>query len=603
MKIRHILLAISILFALVSCKTDDKAAKVEHPYLLMNVEKEALIRTAVQEDSIWTQYHENLIKGADKALSLPLCIKEHSGKKQKLLAVAREFMRRTLLWGYAYRMTGDLKYAERGIAEMLNVCAFPDWNPKHFLDTGEMTTAMAIGYDWFFGVLDDQQKAIIEEAIVEKGLMPSTDSTRNNWLRRENNWNQVCNGSMTLGALAVRDRYPELAESIVKRSIESVKIPLSKYGPDGAYPEGYMYWGYGTTYNILMLEALEAVYGNDFGLSDSPGFMNTGSFLCNMVMGDGWAFNYGDCENKGRMNPGVFWFAQKNSDPSILWSEKFFLDKKGVESSSRFATMIIIWGSSIRWDSMQEPTNHIWATKDATIPVALMRNSWKFGQGQTAAFKGGTAQSGHPHLDAGSFVYTDGLTRWAIDLGPQNYNSLDVAGLDQWNKSQESDRWKVFRYNNMAHNTLTFDGELQNALGHASIIEYGDNDGTVFATADLSDIYCHQMSNVTRTVTLQKDGKLIVTDQMKTSDTPRTLRWNMATTADPTICDSDTIILKKDGKTLRVEITGNSAVRTRTWSAESSNSWDAPNPGAIFVGYEAELEPHTEYVFTTILDK
>lgn len=602
MKLRHISIAISILIALASC-TAGRTVKAEHPYLLMNAEKEAQVRTAVQEDSIWARYHENLIKGADEALCLPPCIKKHSGKKQKLLAVSREFMRRILLWGYAYRMTGEAKYAERGIAEMLNVCAFPDWNPKHFLDTGEMTSAMAIGYDWYFDILTDEQKTIIRQAIVDKGILPSKDSTFNNWLRRENNWNQVCNGSMTLGALAVRDKYPGLAEEIVKRSVESVKIPMHKYGPDGAYPEGYMYWGYGTTYNILMLDALVSVYGHDFGLSEIPGFIDTGSFLCNMVMGDGWAFNYGDCENKGRMNPGVFWFAQKKSDPSILWSEKHFLDKKGVENSSRFATMIIIWGSSIRWDSLQEPSSTIWATKNATIPVALMRNSWKFGHGQSVAFKGGTAQSGHPHLDAGSFVYTDGLTRWAIDLGPQNYNSLDVAGLDQWNKSQDSERWKVFRYNNMAHNTLTFDGQLQNALGHAPIIGYGEDEGTSYATADLSEIYCHQMSSVTRTVTLHKDGKLSITDRMKTSDEPRTLRWNMATTAEPETIGPDTITLKEDGKTLIMDITGDVSVRTRTWSARSSNSWDAPNPGVIFVGYEAELAPHTEYTFTTVLHK
>lgn len=47
---------------------------------------------------------------------------------------------------------------------------------------------------------------------------------------------------------------------------------MSIYAPDGAYSEGYSYWAYGTTYNVLLIEALKAVKGTDFGLSQMPGF-------------------------------------------------------------------------------------------------------------------------------------------------------------------------------------------------------------------------------------------------------------------------------------------------------------------------------------------
>ena len=34
------------------------------------------------------------------------------------------------------------------------VCNFPDWNSKrHFLDVGEMATAVAFGYDWLYNEL------------------------------------------------------------------------------------------------------------------------------------------------------------------------------------------------------------------------------------------------------------------------------------------------------------------------------------------------------------------------------------------------------------------------------------------------------------------
>ena len=50
--------------------------------------------------------------------------------------------------------------------------AFEDWHPPHFLDTAEMTNAVAIGYDWLYDVLTPEQRATLKTAIIEKGLKP-----------------------------------------------------------------------------------------------------------------------------------------------------------------------------------------------------------------------------------------------------------------------------------------------------------------------------------------------------------------------------------------------------------------------------------------------
>lgn len=48
---------------------------------------------------------------------------------------------------------------------------------------------------------------------------------------------------------------------------------MTTYGTDGNYPEGYMYWGYGTTYQVILIAALEKVFNTDNGLSQtSAGF-------------------------------------------------------------------------------------------------------------------------------------------------------------------------------------------------------------------------------------------------------------------------------------------------------------------------------------------
>jgi hypothetical protein len=44
-------------------------------------------------------------------------------------------------------MGGGEKFRLRTIAELEAACALKDWNPSHFLDTAEMASAVATGYD------------------------------------------------------------------------------------------------------------------------------------------------------------------------------------------------------------------------------------------------------------------------------------------------------------------------------------------------------------------------------------------------------------------------------------------------------------------------
>jgi len=68
----------------------------------------------------------------------------------RLLQVSRECLHRIYALGLAYRWTGEEKYANKAIENMLTVCDFNDWNPSHFLDVAEMSHAVGLGYDWLY---------------------------------------------------------------------------------------------------------------------------------------------------------------------------------------------------------------------------------------------------------------------------------------------------------------------------------------------------------------------------------------------------------------------------------------------------------------------
>ena len=100
------------------------------------------------------------------------------------------------------------------------------------------------------------------------------------------------------------------------------------YGPDGGYPEGFGYWGYGTSFQVMLIAALESAFGTDNGLSQAPGFMESARFMQYMTAPSGDCFCFSDSPVEAECNMMMFWFAGKAKDLSLLWIER--QDRKSV---------------------------------------------------------------------------------------------------------------------------------------------------------------------------------------------------------------------------------------------------------------------------------
>ena len=257
----------------------------------------------------------------------------------------------------------------------------------------------------------------------------------------------------------------------------------------------------------------------------------------------------------------------------------------------RYGLYAILWGARMKLNHIVAPSHKMWVSAKSQQPVAVMRTNWEFKKGLSAAIKGGTAQAGHTHLDVGAFIITDHNIRWAMDFGPQEYNMLEKLGIDLWGRNQESQRWDVFRYNNQAHNTLTFNNQHQNVEGHSLITEYGDKTDFMYAIVDMTPVYVNQIVEAKRGIALVNEQYFVVRDEIKVLNKPTTVRWNMLTGATPEILDDHTIQLSMQGKKLLLQVESSAPILMKTWSTTSPNSYDAANPNTIFVGFEAELRP------------
>jgi hypothetical protein len=559
-----------------------------HPRILLLKGEEIQISKTIANDKIWQKIQTAMIAECDRLVAIQPVERIQIGRR--LLDKSREALRRIFMLSYAYRMTNNRAYLQRAEKEMLAIASFSDWNPSHFLDVAEMTMAVAIGYDWLHESLSAESKAIIKEAIIKKGIEPSLNPKHNSWLKAEHNWNQVCNAGMTYGAMAIYEDEPVLAKKIINRALETIGVAMADYGPDGAYPEGYGYWGYGTSFNVMFISAIEKLFGKDFGLSEKPGFLKTAGFLENMTGPSGNPFNYSDAGNTGGLQPTMFWFAGKTKDPSLLWVERSRLlnENPARHVRDRLLPVLFIWSNGISINQITPPKKTMWAGKGKN-PVSLMRTSWTDTNAIYLAMKGGSVSVNHAHMDIGSFVMEADGIRWAMDFGMQSYETLESKGIQLFGRTQDAQRWTVFRYTNLVHNTLTIDSQHQRVKGYAPIIKFSDAPMLMTAVTDMSEVYNNVVTKSVRGFAVVNKQYIVIRDELTTLPKETLVRWNMLTPADVKITGANTAELTKNGKKLLLQVNSPATVEMKTWTTEPPNSYDAANPGTIMVGFEVKV--------------
>ena len=574
----------------------DLSRLADHPRLLLPKGAEKKLLKQINRDAVWKEIHTATLGEADRIITLP--VNERIKTGMRLLAVSRENLRRIFILSYAYRMTGQEKYLVRAEQEMLKAASFSDWNPSHFLDVGEMTMALGVGYDWLYPALSEASRRTIREAIVEKGFKPSYDTAYNWFVDAEHNWNQVCNGGLAFGAIAVAESEPEWAQKIIDRAIDKVRLPMRHYAPDGAYPEGPGYWGYGTLFNVLLIGGLESTFGTDYGLSQMPGFMQTGTYEMQMVSPLIKHFNYMDNSYEPESSSAPFWFYSKTQDPSVLCQQVSILQRDTAKKylKDRVLPAMLIWGAGAPMEKAVAPQETFWAGRGNT-PVCVMRSGWGDPNARFVGVKLGSPSINHGHMDVGSFVFEADGVRWAIDLGSEDYNTTETRGVDLWNMAQQSQRWDVFRYNNRSHNTLTFNDKLQRVNGSAQIIESDSATARRFVKTDLTPVYAGQVDKVERTISLVDNDYLLIEDEIMAGKNYTRMRWTLMTRATPKILSDNTVMLEQDVKRCLLKIESETPIVWRFEKTPTVNTFDSPNPDVTMVVFDTDLKRgETQYV-------
>ena len=533
-------------------KTLDKS----HPRLMLKDKDLKHLKRLYVKDEVLQKCLRDVLKGADACLERRMLTYRKIGPR--LLHISRECLDRIYALGLAYRWTGEQEYAEKAVENLLTVCEFKDWNPSHFLDTAEMSHAVGLGYDWLYSYLDNTTREKIKAGLIKNGLEEGLIAYKKNWwAQSEHNWNQVCNGGLIVGALAIAESDPQYAEQIITAAIESLPRAIKSYGPDGAWGEGPGYWHYASQYTAYGLTALETALGTDFGLSQIEGLAESGNFPIYSSGPRGLYLNFADCGGKSSREPMpcMFWLAR-------TYNNSLYAEAEHAEIAEHSASpQHIVWyvPAPVTMPAAKDLDRYF----HGPVEIAVFRSAWDDPEALFVGVKAGYNQVNHGHLDLGNFELDALGIRWVRDLGSDNYN---LPGY--WDGERGGRRWDYYRLNSKSHNVPLLDGENQDPLATSKFTKFETEKSSAFVIVELTSAYKKSANKVTRGVAMVENRRAVLVQDEFDIEKPCEIIWAVTTDAEIDIKEKDTATLTLDGKKLVARIMSPSVAGFSVESAE-----------------------------------
>lgn len=531
-----------------------------HPRILFtNEEIEWILNLSKNGDDEVKKEIENIIDIADSYLNWSrITANDADSVKQNNATSAQNVI---TYFAEAYLLTGEAKYANAGIKILDAASAWKSlaWSNSN-LTTGHWAALMAIGYDSFYNYLNktasgkvklQSYRNAIENLAFTDTILAYSGGDGPHWITIADNFSGVIGGGMLALCMAVadesqfKDKMPYLLENILKTNALSAVL----YYNDGGYFEGVRYSEYMLTNLGVGIETLFKACNSDYGISNARGFKKAGSMFAYLNTPT-QAFNFSDCEPQPSKQFVPLWFGYRYGEVGAaeLNMKRMRMDgqrKESIRNIFFYKKMIEKYGETeenIPLDNYfpKTLTGSFRNSFDEKYPIAAFYH----------LAKNGTT---HDHLDAGQWEFEANGIKWAMDLGPDNYDLPHYFS---------NEGYKIYRKHTQGHNLVLINPIKepiayfgQNLEGESKLLSYQSTVSEASAKFDLTDVYSRDVESYTRGFYFGDNrSTFTVSDEISLSSGSE-IYWFMHTEADIKISDDKKFaILTKDGHTLRVEI-------------------------------------------------
>lgn len=410
-----------------------------HPRLVYSEDDFARLRREIKENKHKARWFSQLLEYCDRIKDEPT-LRYELRDGVRLLFVSWDLQNYSVALALAYKLTGDRKYFDYAWPHLKACAEMPDWNPSHHIDVGTLAYGYAIAYDWFYDVMSEEQKRIMEKGAYENVFYtvnravedPHTAYTT---VLMGNNHNVFCNAGVMATVLGFMDVYPEIAAKVGADVIRILEAFMDKFAPMGAYYEGPYYAETAINYTVRVLAAMIPILGTTYGIEKAQGFDMIADFVV-LLQSDVASYNFADSKMSLLAIAGMFWIFDHYHRRGI----KDSVAEKNFKSppNTTVAEALLWYNVADEGAACNVPTFVHYPEEE----IIAMRDGFRDGQ-TFVGIKAGKTVYAHSHLDAGSFIFDAKGRRWAYDFGQDNYNLY-----------YKYSHWDVFRLRAESHNTL-----------------------------------------------------------------------------------------------------------------------------------------------------
>ncbi len=563
-----------------------------HPRIHLNSWDEMKVKVA--SDVKMQEWYNNALASADDCLTQPL-VEWANMPTGTNLSNARELMKRAYVLGFAYKMTDDVRYKDKLVAELFEAGRQPDWTTRSYLGNAELNHAFAVAYDWLYYDFTDAERATILADWFRGGLGEYVKNyegivTNINFMYVTYNWNPVCNGAAMVAAVAIADEYPDLAEYLLDKATYNIKKAIDEYNPQGGFNEGVQYWGYAARYLGYAMSSLRSATQDGYALDaeyqfwNYPGVKETIEFPIYLNTNAG-SFNYGDAGTGNYWNNVLFhlWAnLYEDYDMPGWFGMKFERERKIYDGMDAVLAMMWYDIGGYDYDYTQFPLDKAYGQDN--FSAVTLRSSWDDPDALFVGLEGAMPATNHMNYSAGTFmVESDGVI-WATMRG---YGSSTDAAVNYAGRAEGQ--------NTTVLNPNEGSGQAYRVLASLYKADFGENGG--YGIIDMTPMDAGYRKALRGVMMTENRTRVLLQDEFTTKQ-PAEWWWFMHTAAKSTLSADRKSVLLEDEKTgARMWMHIYSApAEAQFMLMDAQPLPTSPNPNTQVLNYGTKIAIHLENV-------